>query len=351
MTLDAPTLQNTLGISQAAAELYLTSHVVDLHLDTFIWTRVFGYDLTKRHGHGLFNARIWGQSDLPRVLDSGLSGAIWVITTNPLRTRKGRRDTLLENLAEIRHVLESDGRARVVSSLSEYRAARAEGKHAAFLGLQGGNALSYDLSDFDRPECSVLTRITLMHFTRSRIGAPALPKVLTFGPQGLTDYGVEYVHKLNHKRILVDLAHISEQGFWQVIDVHDRSQPLAVTHGGCSAVHQHFRNLSDAQLRAVAATGGVIGIMFQSGFLGEPALGGRAEAVVRHLEHVVRTVGEDHAALGSDFDGAIMPPRDLKSVLELPRLVELMLSRGFRERTIRKILGENALRVLGALRP
>jgi membrane dipeptidase len=351
MTLDARTLSASLHISQAAAELYLTSDVVDLHLDTFIWTRVFGYDLTKRHGTGLLNARIWGQADLPRVLDSGLTGAMWVITTNPLRTRKGRRDTLLENLAELRGMLERDDRARLVSSVSEYRAARAEGKHAAFVGLQGGNALSYDLSDFDRPECSVLTRITLMHFTRSRLGAPALPRALSWGPQGLTDYGVEYVHKCNHKRILVDLAHSSPACFWQVMDVHDRKLPLAVTHGGCMAVHEHFRNLTDAQLRAVAATGGVVGIMFQSGFLGEPTLGGRAEAVVRHLEHVVRTVGEDHAALGSDFDGAIMPPRDLKSVLELPRLVELMLQRGFAESTIRKILGGNALRVLGALRP
>jgi membrane dipeptidase len=351
MTTDARTLAASLDISHAAAELYLDSDVIDLHLDTFIWSRVFGYDLQKRHDTGPLDAHIFGSADLPRVIDSRLTGAMWVITTNPLRTRKGRRDTLFENMARLKHTLEATGRARVVASVGEYRAARAQGLHAAFLGLQGGNALSHDLNDFDRPECAALTRITLMHFTRSRIGAPALPRFLRWGPQGLTDYGVDYVHKLNHKRILVDLAHIAEPGFWQVLDVHDRSLPLAVTHAGCGGLFPHFRNLSDAQLRAVASTGGVVGIMFQSAFLGEPAMHGRAEAVVSHLEHIVRTVGEDHAAIGSDFDGAIVPPRDLKTVLELPRLVELMLKRGFTDTTIRKILGGNALRVLGALRP
>jgi membrane dipeptidase len=351
MTTDARALAASLGISQAAAELYAASDVIDLHVDTFIWTRIFGYDLRKRHGTGPLDARIWGSSDLPRVLDAGLTGLMWVITTNPLRTRRGRRNALLENLAHLSRLLERDGHVRIVKHMREYAAARAAGKHAAFLGIQGGNALSYSLDDFDRPELAALWRITLLHFTRSRIGAPALPARLRFGYQGLTQYGRDYVRRLNDKRILVDLAHISPEGFWDVIDVHDRSLPLAVTHAGCAAIHRHFRNLTDSQLRAVAGTGGIVGVMFQSSFLGDPALHGRAERVVDHLAHIVETVGEDHAAIGSDFDGAIIPPRDLKTVLDLPRLVDIMLKRGFRERTIQKILGGNALRVLTALRP
>jgi membrane dipeptidase len=117
-----------------------------------------------------------------------------------------------------------------------------------------------------------------------------------------------------------------------------------------SGIHRHWRNLDDAQIRAVADSGGVVGIMFHSGFLGDSLFSGRARRVVDHIAHVVRVAGEDYVALGSDFDGAIVPPRDLSSVLELPRLVELMLERGLGPDTIQKILGGNFLRVLGQLR-
>ena len=91
--------------------------------------------------------------------------------------------------------------------------------------------------------------------------------------------------------------------------------------------------------------------MFHSNFLGDRPWSGRAERIVDHLSHVVRVAGEDCPALGSDFDGAIVPPRDLRSVLELPRLVQLMLDRGFSTELVQKILGKNFLRVLGAVRP
>ena len=115
-------------------------------------------------------------------------------------------------------------------------------------------------------------------------------------------------------------------------------------------MHPHWRNVDDDQLRAIAETGGTVGVMYQSSFLGDAWWGGRSDAVVRHLEHIVDTIGEDHASLGSDWDGAIVPPRDLRSPLELPRLVEKMLLRGFGPERITKILGGNFLRVVGALR-
>jgi membrane dipeptidase len=90
--------------------------------------------------------------------------------------------------------------------------------------------------------------------------------------------------------------------------------------------------------------------MYQSSFLGDSAWGGRSESVVRHVEHIVNTVGEDHASLGSDWDGAICPPRDLKSPLELPRLVEHMLRRNWSPARIQKIFATNYLRVVEAIR-
>jgi membrane dipeptidase len=340
-----------LGVSLASLELLYSSEVIDLHVDTFIWQRLFGYDLTRRHGSGPLGARFLGQADLPRCLEAGLTGAWWIITTNPLRGARGRRDAFLANLAQLKLSLSLAPTARVVASAGGYRAARSAKRHAALIGVQGGNALEYDLDDFDRPELADLALVTLLHFTRSRIGAPALPRALRRGDQRLSAFGADYVRKLDQRRILVDLAHISREGFWDALAVHDRSLPLTVSHAGCDALRPHFRNVDDAQLRAVADTGGVVGIIFQSDFIRGSRRETSVEHVVDHVLHALRVIGDDHVSIGSDFDGAIITPRDLQTVLELPRLVDALLRRGLPEASIQKILGANVLRVLAALRP
>jgi membrane dipeptidase len=337
-----------LGISREAVEIHLASDVIDLHLDSFIWQRVFGYDLTRRHGSGLLDARFYSQVDFPRALEAGLTGATWVITTNPLRSSSEREEAFFRNLRELVETFESVSHAfSVVKSVAGYRAARAAGKHGAFIGIQGGNALDHDLGALDRIPNGLILRATVVHLSSSSFGATSSP-LRGGGDPGLSDHGRAFIRRLNEKRIFVDLAHISKKGFWDAVDVRDRSQPLLVTHTGVSGVFEHWRNLDDAQLRAVADSGGTVGVMYHSAFLGRG--GNRAEAVVRHLAHIVDTVGEDHASLGSDWDGAILPPRDLKTCLDLPRLSELMLRRGFSPERIRKILGGNFLRVVEALR-
>ena len=154
---------------------------------------------------------------------------------------------------------------------------------------------------------------------------------------------------MNEKRIFVDLAHISRRSFFDVVAIHDKTQPLIVTHTGIDMVHHHWRNLDDAQLKAIADTGGTIGIMYQRNFLA-PGFKGAADSVARHLEHAIKVVGEDFVSLGSDWDGAIVPPLDMPTCLELPRLVSAMLSRGFSPERIHKIMGGNFLRALGLLR-
>jgi membrane dipeptidase len=335
-------------LSREAIELYRASDVVDLHVDTFIWTRIFGYDLLRRHGRGLFNARFYGQADLPRLREAGVGGAIWSITTNPLRRRSRRTAVFRKNLDRL---VATFMRARDEVSLcrdaADYRAARAAGRHAAFIGVQGGNALDGDpaLATFD---ASLLIKVTLVHLSTSSLGTTSAPSLRADG--GLTDRGKELVAALNRHRIFVDLAHISRSGFFDAVAVHDRTQPLLVSHTGVAGVHRHWRNIDDEQLRAVADTGGVVGVMYQSSFLGEHALGGRAEAIVEHLNHIVDVVGEDHASLGSDWDGAIITPRDMATCLELPMLCELMLRRGWSPDRVCKILGGNFLRALAALR-
>lgn len=324
-----------------ARALIAASEVVDLHVDTFIWTRIFGYDFARRHGRGPFGGRLLGQVDLPRLREAGVGSAIWSITTNPLRGRAGRARAFFDNFVNLRSRLSRAEGVRVVTTAAEHRAARAEGRHAAFLGVQGGNALDADLTRIP-PE---LVKVTLVHLSTSTLGATSAP---LGGAGGLTPLGRETVAALDGKRIFVDLAHISRRGFFDAVQVHDRALPLLVSHTGVAGVRPHWRNVDAEQLRAVAATGGVVGVMYQSSFLGRGAVS--AETVALHLEEIVRVAGEDTPALGSDWDGMIVPPPDLRTCLELPVLVRALLARGWSHARIQKVLGGNFLRALAALR-
>jgi membrane dipeptidase len=338
-----------LGVSREAIELYLASDVIDLHVDSFIWQRVFGYDLRRRHGHGPTGARWLSQVDFPRIREAQVTGATWVITTNPFRSRRTRPETFVRNLARLRSLLASVPEDfAVVRNASEYRAARAAGRHGAFLGIQGGNALDRDPACLDVIPDDAIVRITLVHLSSSSLGATSSPAAGRRRHEPLTPLGRDYVRRLAEKRILLDLAHVNREGFFDALSAHDRSLPVLVSHTGVSGVHRHWRNLDDEQLRAVADLGGTVGIMYQSSFLGPAPVS--CERIVDHLAHVVATVGEDHASLGSDWDGAISPPRDLPTCLELPRLVDRMLARGWSDERVRKILGGNFLRVVESVR-
>jgi membrane dipeptidase len=330
--------------------LFAASEVIDLHVDSFIWTRVFGYDIGQRHQPRFGRGYFYNQVDVPRLRSVGISGATWVITTNPLRVGSDRARVLGENLLRLRELLAAQPEVRVVRTHSEYLAARRAGEHAAFLGIQGGNALDAHTGLRAVLAEGWLLRVTLVHLSSSALGHTSSPLRLGAGAGGLSPRGCEIVEALNEARVFVDLAHISRAGFFAALAVHDRQQPAIVTHTGVSGVYAHWRNLDDEQLRAIAATGGTIGIMYHASFLGDPLLNGRLLSIVRHLEHVIDVVGEDHASLGSDWDGAIITPRDMPTCLELPRLVQAMLDRRWSEQRIQKILGGNFLRCLAALR-
>jgi membrane dipeptidase len=316
--------------------------LIDAHVESFLWTRILGYDLAARHGAGLLGGRFYSQVDVPRMLESGMTGAVFSIATNPFRSRAGRRRTVLANVARLRSALECHPAVDVVATHDGYRRARADGRVGAFLALQGGNAVDA-AGVADLPD--EVSRVTLVHLTRSAVGVPSVP--LRWGRGGLTVAWRAYVQALNRRRILVDLAHVDRVGFFDALAVHDPSQPAIVSHTGVRAVHDHWRNVDDAQIEAVAAVGGVIGIMYHAAFLG----GRSIEAVVRHVEHVIRVVGDDHVCLGSDWDGLIVPPPGLRTVSGLPALLRCMADRGMSEDTVAKVAGANYLRVMAAVRP
>lgn len=337
-----------LGVSKEAVDLTLASDVIDLHVDTFIWTRIFGYELTRRHGTGLLGASFYGHADLPRLREGQLSGALLVITTNPARRRSSRAGVFFRNLARLKAILAScPDDVALVRTAAEYRTARAAGKLAAWIGVQGGNAFDGDPDALDRIDGGDVIRITLVHLTSSSLGRTSAPGG---GDAGLTDAGRDMVRRMNARRVLVDLAHVNRRGFFDALEVHDRALPAIVTHTGVCGVHPHWRNIDDEQVKAIAALGGTVGIMYEATFLGDPKWGGRASRIVDHVAHVLQVAGDDFASLGSDWDGAIVTPRDMRTCLELPRLVQIMLDRRWSPERIGKVLGGNWLRVVGLAR-
>ena len=162
--------------------------------------------------------------------------------------------------------------------------------------------------------------------------------------------GRDLVRDLDAHRIFVDLAHINPQGFWDAVEVHDPSLPLLATHTGVNGVYSCWRNLDDAQIKAVADSGGVVGIIFHQGFLTPGGQGTDGRIILDHMEHIIGVAGEDHVGIGSDYDGAIIPPSGLRNSPAYPRMVQWMLDRGWTDLRIQKILGANFLRCFADLR-
>jgi membrane dipeptidase len=349
---DERALAAALGCSVEAVQLTRACDVVDLHLDTFIWSRIVGYDLLARHRGGPFGRRFGGHVDVPRLRDGGLTGGMWSITTNPFRSIARRWQVFMQNLRTLRALIaSSNGQLVETHTLADYRAARARGAHACFLAIQGLHAVEGAPEGVASIPDDCVVRATLVHLVNCCYGGTSAPLGLARADRGLTAAGREAIAQMNARRVFVDLAHIHERAFWDAVAVHDRSQPLVATHTGVAGVRPHWRNLTDAQVKAVADTGGVVGIIFAEEFLQRRRGPADGSMIVEHLEHVIRVGGEDAIALGSDFDGMIRPPPDVASADAYPTLVQHMLDRGFSDVWIRKVLGGNFLRALGMLRP
>lgn len=345
-------LAEQLGVSVEAVQWARATDLIDLHVDAFIPARLFGYDFRVRHEGAGLRGYGFGHFDLPRAADGGLSGVMMSITTNPFRTAAGRWKAFLDNLERLRTlVASSSGGFRLARSLEEYRAARAAGAIACLPSVQGANCLDGALmGPLDVPD-RLLTRATLVHLTNSRIGATSGPWGRFRRYKGLSARGRALVEQLDEARAFVDLAHAHPETFWDAVDAHDSELPLLVTHTGVDGVCPNWRNLDDGQLRAVADTGGVIGIIYSSYFLVPRGREDGPKMVVEHMEHAIDVAGEAHVGLGTDYDGFIIPPPGLRSAESYPRLIEEMLGAGWSPRRIERVLGGNFLRAFGELRP
>ncbi len=334
-------------MSEAAVSLCRDQLFIDLHIDTLIPPRLWGYDIFRDHtdrSPGLF----FGHLDVPRIEAVGMNAAMWSITTNPFRTARSRFRVYTKNLEKFsRQVRANSERLRWVRTAQELRQGKGIG---VLLSIQGGNALQSAPASFWDTFDDRLTRVTLVHLTNSAYGTTNSPWHRLSRHHGLTHAGADFVRRLNTARVFVDLAHIHPRAFWEALEIHDPSIPPIVTHTGVTGVSQHWRNIDNAQIKAIADRGGVVGIMAHSGFLKRKGGPKGVEMIAEHIEHVVNVGGEDTCAIGTDFDGAIVPPRGFRSGLMYPRLVQALLDRGYAEQLITKILGQNFERSFRDLR-
>jgi membrane dipeptidase len=312
-----------------------------------------------------------GHIDLPRARAGGFAGGLFAVFVPPEEPdadrddimRKAEYDVPLPQRSELGYAqrfalgmiallfrLErhSGGNLRVCRSVADIRSATEAGALAALLHIEGAEPLDTDFKMLEVLHSAGLRSLGPV-WSRPNVfghGVPfRFPSPPDTGP-GLTDAGKALVKACNELKVLVDLSHLNEKGFWDVAALTDA--PLVATHSNVHALCPHSRNLTDRQLAAVRDSGGVVGVNFAAGFLradGRMVADTPLDEIVRHADYLIERLGVEGVALGSDFDGAIIP-KDMGTVAGLPKLVEAFRAAGYDEATLRKLCFENWLGVL-----
>lgn len=316
-------------------------------------------DVLTRPDHADFaRGRSGGHLDLPRMRQGGMRGGIFSIFTpssgpdseepGPVEHAVAAADATAA--AGRLAALAAAGQLRLARSADDLDAARTDGPPAAVLHLEGAEAIDEGLEALDLWYAAGLRSLGPV-WSRPNVFAHGVPFHFPASPDtgpGLTSAGHRLVRRCAELGILVDLSHLNDRGFWDVARLE--AGPLVASHSAAHALCASSRNLTDAQLDEVGRSGGLVGIVFSCGFLRED---GRddpdtsLELIARHARYVAERVGTAHVALGSDFDGTVIPA-PLGGADGLPRLLEVLRAAGFSEPELRAVAWENWRRVLGA---
>ncbi len=328
-------------VDDHARAVHAAHPAIDLHADTLMWSRWVDYDLTVRHEAPLPRSAFAGHVDVPRLQEGGVGAQFFGLVSLPVLGRtRGLFSAIQGQIDELdRAIAKRPSALTKVRYAAEVEEANRAGKVAALLGVEGAHALEGDASRLDVLAARGVRYLGLLHFSANECGFPAYGKGRR-DDDGLTRFGHELVRRAEGLDVLVDLAHINQRGFLDACEA--ATKPVIVSHTGVLGAFEHWRNVDDSQLRAVAKTGGVVGVIFAPRYLGGDGL----EPVVKHLKHILDVCGEDTPALGSDWDGMIVPSKGLGDPTGLPRLTEAMLAAGISETAVGKILRGNTLRVL-----
>jgi membrane dipeptidase len=346
---------------------------IDSHIDTIQHVLVDGVDLAKRLPNGMV--------DFPRLREGGMKApffALWVPVyykgAEAVRRTLDLRDAMQSVLDAHPDQIELATGAADIERIVKSK------KIAAFLAIEGGHQIDDDLAVLRMYYRMGIRAMTLTHFKNNNWADSSTDK-----PEhnGLTPFGKDVVREMNRLGMLVDVSHVSDKTFYDAIAVS--SKPVIVSHSSMRSISDIPRNVTDDMLRALAKNGGVIGINFGEGFINPkdaealraaiktlssgPKLFGKElddyankdamneieahtkvaatiDDVVGHIDHAVKIAGIDHVGIGSDFDGITGPPNGLEDVSKMPSLIAALLKRGYSDSDIKKIFGENYLRVI-----
>jgi membrane dipeptidase len=248
----------------------------------------------------------------------------------------------------IRIEREAAGQLRICRDVADIKRCIKDGMVAAVLHIEGAEAIDPGFETLDVLHQAGLRSLGPV-WSRPNVFGHGVPFRCPSSPDigsGLTDLGKDLVRACNRLKILIDLSHLNERGFWDVAELS--GAPLVATHSNAHALSPHSRNLTDRQLQAIGETKGMAGANFAVSFLRPD---GRQDSdtpialVIDHIEHLMKHAGEDHVGFGSDFDGALMP-KELGNAAGLPRLVDEMRRRGYKKPLIEKLCYKNWLRAL-----
>ncbi len=323
-----------------------------------------------RAARSAFSTGNAGHIDVPKAKAGGFGGgffAIWVPSPMdedalfeqmmqprydiPMPPAIAQRQALAVVMKQARMLadLERDGALKICTTVPDIARTMERGTMAAVMHMEGAEAIDRDLDALH-----VLYRAGLRSlgpvWSRPTIFAEGVPfrfpSTGDTGP-GLSPAGFDLVRECNALGIMLDMSHLNEAGFWDVVETSDA--PIVATHSNAYEICPNARNLTDDQLRSIGQSGGMAGLNFATAFLrpdGQMQPDTALDTLLRHLDHMIRLAGEDHVGLGSDFDGA-MVPQAIGDVSGLPDLRAAMVAHGFDAELMEKLCYKNWLCLLG----
>jgi membrane dipeptidase len=332
-------------LEESVLRLHREATVVDTHCDTlkclmpmFTLPRNSQWDDRSQVGMGVRSDL--GHIDIPRLIEGGVDCQVFALSSIRDRTRPYALRTAME-MIDIFYQ-ECEKHQTLITPVTTHDGilkANEEGKVAAMLSIEGADVIEGKIGLLRVFHRLGVRMVGLVHSLRNEL-ADGVADRRTEG--GLSELGVQAVEELDRLGVLIDVSHLSDTGFWDLVDV--TKGPVMASHSNARAVSNHPRNMTDKMIEAMADRGGVMGMNFAPSFV-HPTHA-TVQGVVDHIDHIVGLVGPDHVGLGSDFDGIPYTPTGLEDVTRMPNITAELVKRGYSEEDTKKILGGNHLRLI-----
>lgn len=331
------------GCFERSTDKKLKSIIIDGHCDTILDAAGIDLDSGFKPKRDINQRSDIGHIDIPRLHEAGVTAQFFALFTRDDFVEEATAHTR-ELLSLFDSVIEKSPLAFKARDASDIEKAARSGKVAAFLAIEGGEAIGNDLDNLVKFYEQGVRLLTITWNRRNLLARG----VGTAGDDGLSRLGKDAIRLMDSLGMIVDVSHLSDQAFYELLDV--ATKPIVASHSNSRSLCPHPRNLSDDQARKIAATGGLIAITFAGLFIDEKPENVSLARLAEHIDHLVSVAGIDHIGLGSDFDGfSDRAGLALHSCLDIPKLKQELERRGYRQDDIAKIMGTNWARVMAGV--